>query len=222
MMSGYTIRYEGADFGGMLARESGIGRMEIAGNTSDLASRMANVRRARKANSRGDRQYGRSSVTNGANLLRDVDGRSPLYRRYRDIANAILADQAGVEQCSEARKQLIRRFAAAAVLAEQLEARLARGEDIDINEHATLSSTQVRLAARIGIDRVPKDVTPSLSEYLARYAAARPEDEAEDNLASETGDEAKRTTDRHNGNGGLSGPEGHPSEGIADAEDEDA
>jgi hypothetical protein len=81
-----------------------IGLMDVAADTSTLASRMANVRRARKPAQRGDRQYGRSSVTNGANLLRDVDGRSPLYRRYRDIANAILADQAGVDQCSEARK----------------------------------------------------------------------------------------------------------------------
>ena len=156
--------------------------MDVARNTSDLASRMANVRRARKTNpQRGDRQYGRSSITNGDNLLRDVDGRSPLYRRYRDIANAILADQAGVDQCSEARKQLIRRFAAAAVLAEQMEARLARGEDIDINEHATLSSTQVRLAARIGVDRIPRDVTPSLRDLLQAEADA----EAERGLADE-------------------------------------
>jgi hypothetical protein len=68
---------------------------------------------------------------------------------------------------------LIRRFAAAAVLAEQMEARLARGEEIDINEHATLSSTQVRLASRIGIDRIPRDVTPSLRDLLADAEAER-------------------------------------------------
>jgi antitoxin (DNA-binding transcriptional repressor) of toxin-antitoxin stability system len=50
------------------------------------------------------------------------------------------------------------------VLAEQLESRLANGEQIDITEHATLSSTLVRLAQRIGIDRVPRDVSPTLSE----------------------------------------------------------
>ena len=38
-------------------------------------------------------------------------------RRYRNTSTAILIDQGGMEQCSESRKQLIRRFAAAAVLA---------------------------------------------------------------------------------------------------------
>jgi hypothetical protein len=71
------------------------------------------------------------------------------------------------------RKQLIRRFAAAAVLAEQLEGRLANGEQIDIQEHATLSSTLVRLAQRIGIDRVAKSAL-TLDEYLA----ALPRDDA--------------------------------------------
>jgi hypothetical protein len=111
-------------------------------------------------------------VTNGADILPGIDGRSLLARRYRDIAGAVLADQAGARQCSEARLQLIRRFAAACVLAEQLEARLTNGHAIDVGEHAALSSTLVRLAARIGIDRMPKDVTPSLSDYLATRQAA--------------------------------------------------
>jgi hypothetical protein len=80
--------------------------------------------------------HGRSRVSNGRDVLPDCDGRSTIARRYRDIAGAILTDQGGIDTCSESRKQLIRRFAAAAVLAEQMEARLARGEQIDIAEHA--------------------------------------------------------------------------------------
>ena len=68
--------------------------------------------------------------------------------------------------------QLIRRFASGAVLAEALEARLVTGEQVDIAEHALLSSTLVRLAQRIGINRVVKDLTPSLSEYLTPQEAA--------------------------------------------------
>jgi hypothetical protein len=109
---------------------------------------------------------GRSRISNGHDLLPDVDGRSVMARRYRDITSAILVDQGGEAECSESRMQLIRRFAAAAVLAEQLEARLVNGEQIDMQEHATLSSTLVRLAQRIGINRVAKDVTPSLADYL--------------------------------------------------------
>jgi hypothetical protein len=112
------------------------------------------------------RKHARSAISNGRDVLPDVDGRSTVARRYRDITAAILVDQGGEDRCSEARRQLIRRFAAAAVMAEQLEAKLANGAQIDTQEHATLSSTLVRLSAKIGIDRVPRDVTPSLSEYL--------------------------------------------------------
>jgi hypothetical protein len=108
----------------------------------------------------------RSRVSNGADILPDVDGRTAVARRYRDIAAQIIADMGGTSQCAEARLQLIRRFAAAAVLAEQMEARLANGHSISMTDHALLSSTLVRLAQRIGIDRRSRNTTPSLSEYL--------------------------------------------------------
>jgi hypothetical protein len=125
------------------------------------------------------KSHGRSRVSNGHDLLPNVDGRSLVARRYRDISSAIIVDQGGLGRCSESRLQLIRRFAAAAVLAEQLEGRLANGEQIDIQQHATLSSTLVRLAQRIGIDRVAKDIPPSLDQYLARYRPETPVDEIE-------------------------------------------
>jgi hypothetical protein len=105
------------------------------------------------------RAYARSRVSNGTDVLPDVDGRSMIARRYRDIMSSVLVDQGGSDRCSEARKQLIRRFAAAAVLAEQLESRLANGDDID--NYATLSSTLIRLAQRIGVDRVQRDISPT-------------------------------------------------------------
>ena len=80
----------------------------------------------------------------------------------------------GADQCSESRLQLVRRFAAAAVLAEQMESRLANGEQIDIQEHALLCSTLTRLAQRIGIERRAKEVTPSVSEYLAAKELQEP------------------------------------------------
>ena len=80
--------------------------------------------------------------------------------------SAVASDQGGAEHLSEARLQLIRRFSATSVLAEQLEALLARGEEINIREYSLLVSTMVRVAQRIGIDRVPRDVMASLAEYL--------------------------------------------------------
>jgi hypothetical protein len=113
-----------------------------------------------------------------------VDGRTTLGRRYRDIAEQLMADQGGAGQLSEARLQLIRRFAAAACLAEQLESRLVRGEPINLAEHATLCSSLVRLGQRIGVERIAKDVTPSLAEFLAaKYPRPQPETEAEEEAA---------------------------------------
>jgi hypothetical protein len=112
------------------------------------------------------RSPGRSRLTNKKDLLPGVDGRTVIYRRFRDIASQIAVDQGGLEQLSEARLQLVRRFAATAVLAEQLEADLANGVEIDVERHALLCSTLTRLAQRIGIDRRAKNITPSLGDYL--------------------------------------------------------
>lgn len=113
----------------------------------------------------------RSRLTNGTDVLPGVDQRTAVARRYRDICAAIAVDQGGAEGLSEARLQLIRRFAAACVLAEQAEARLAAGESIDIGQHALLSSTMTRIAQRIGITRASKNVTPNLRDYIESRAS---------------------------------------------------
>jgi hypothetical protein len=97
-------------------------------------------------------RHARSRVTNGSDVLPGVNGRTMVARRFYGVVQSLIADQAGLDRCSEAKLQLIRRFAASAVMAEALEAKLARGEQIDITQHAVLSSTLVRLAQRIGIE----------------------------------------------------------------------
>lgn len=130
---------------------------------------------------RSAKDRNRSRVTNsGGNLLPNIDNRSALARRFRDICSAIAADQGGADRLSEARLQLVRRFSAAAVLAEGMEARLANGEEIDIAQHALLCSTLTRLAQRIGIDRRLRNVLPSVEEYLAASAKQAIEIDADD------------------------------------------
>lgn len=108
---------------------------------------------------------GRSRITNYRDLLPDIDGRSGMARRYRDIVSAIIIDQGGLGRIAEARMQLIRRFAACAVQAEAMDSRMANGEVLDIGEYSTLTSTMVRVAQRIGINRTASDIT-SLGEIL--------------------------------------------------------
>jgi hypothetical protein len=77
-----------------------------------------------------------------------------------------------------ARLQLVRRFAATAVQAEQIEASLVNGQQINIQEHSLLASTLVRLAQRIGIDRRSKLIGPTLSDYLYEAEGADADGEA--------------------------------------------
>ena len=56
-------------------------------------------------------------------------------------------------------------------MAEEVEAALVNGEEISIAEHSLLSSTLVRLAQRIGISRMPKNITPHLHDYLEQRTA---------------------------------------------------
>lgn len=113
----------------------------------------------------------RSRVTNGRDILPGIDNRSPIARRYRDITAALASDQGGVERMSEARVQLCRRFAAVACMSEAMEADLASGKQIDIGEHCLLSSTLVRLANRIGLNRHAREIVPSVAQYLENINA---------------------------------------------------
>jgi hypothetical protein len=99
-------------------------------------------------------------------FLREVDGRTKLAKRFKALCEELAADAGGADRLSAARLQYIRRFAAAACLAEQMETRLASGEEIDVHTHALLCSSLVRLGARVGLNRVPRNVTPRLHDYL--------------------------------------------------------
>ena len=57
------------------------------------------------------------------------------------------------------------RLAALSVQLEQLEAKLADGADIDISEYSLLTSTLVRVVSRLGINRVARDIHPTLARH---------------------------------------------------------
>ena len=107
------------------------------------------------------KSFGRSAITNG---VVELDARSKIAKRFKDICSAILQDQGGVENCSEVRLQLVRRFSAAAVMAENLEAKMAKGESIRTDVHSQLTNALVKVASRIGVDRRSRNITPTLRD----------------------------------------------------------
>ena len=72
--------------------------------------------------------------------LPNVRPSTVVAQRFQTITSALLSDQGG-EQCTEARRQLVRRFAAACVLAESMEAKLADGKQIDVPEFGLVASS---------------------------------------------------------------------------------
>jgi len=153
--------------------ESSALRRPFVGPSSAAPGASSRQNGGSSAERRKSRQ--RSKVTNGSALLPDVvDGRSATARRYRDLVEALTADQGGADQCSESRRQLIRRFASVSVLCEQAEAKLAAGEEIDVSQHALLCSTLTRLVTRLGLERRQKDITPpTVEEYIAHVNAQK-------------------------------------------------
>ena len=108
---------------------------------------------------------GRSRVSNGnTTFLDDVDGRSVLARRYRDILGDLIRDLGG--DPSAAQQAIARRASALCVWCEQAEATLAAGGQIDIGEFGTAANAMRRLLADLGLERRARDVTPSLASYL--------------------------------------------------------
>jgi len=110
---------------------------------------------------------GRSKATNHRDLLPKIkDGRHTQARRFRDLVHAFISDAGGIENVSEVKLGLVRRLAAATVLSEEIEAQAVNGERVDVSTFCQLASTTVRLSQRLGIERVPKLVGPTLTDII--------------------------------------------------------
>jgi hypothetical protein len=133
-----------------------------------VATKMGHRRRSLTSKSRSTS----SKVTNGSKLfLPGVDGRSAIARRARDIFDAICRDLGGHDQLSEAQTQLVRRAAMISIECEQMESRSAAGEGIDLDLFGKLTDRLGRTLQRLGIKRTPRDVTPSVADYVAHINA---------------------------------------------------
>jgi hypothetical protein len=122
---------------------------------------------------------GRSQLSNGSRLFLqgDLDGRSSAARRFRDVLDALYAHLGGSDAITEPRRHLARRCAGLVVWCEAAEGRLVvdDGVDFDVGLYALASNSLRRLLGDLGLDGVPRDITPSgLSRYLTVDAEAEP------------------------------------------------
>jgi hypothetical protein len=100
-------------------------------------------------------------------LTRDsLDGRTRARKQFDAIANGITSDLGGRDALSTVELALVEAFAGASIHVHDLNARLLLGQKIDLSEHAAAISSLVRIASRIGTRRRPRDVTPTVDQYI--------------------------------------------------------
>lgn len=109
----------------------------------------------------------RSAITNGTDLLRGVDLRGAVARRYRDCLNAHISDLGGPDELSEGQRALVRRATAIAIQLEILESKWAAEPDGEasrqsLQDYQTAANTLRRLIESLGtnVGRRPRDVSP--------------------------------------------------------------
>jgi hypothetical protein len=108
----------------------------------------------------------RSAVTNGKRLHVVAPGDTKWARRWRDVLAEIVSDLSGPEGLSEGQKQLARRCATISIACERMEGEAAQGNEIDLDAYGTLTDRLGRALQRLGLKRQPRNVTPTLADYL--------------------------------------------------------
>jgi hypothetical protein len=127
------------------------------------------VRAATKANPKKQR----SRVTNGRSPFVEADGRGPWARRWSDILAEIIGDLGGHQNgLAEGQRQLARRCATLSINCERMEGEIAAGNDVDLEQYGRMSDRLGRNLQRLGgLQRQPRDVTPTLEQYVAAKRA---------------------------------------------------
>jgi hypothetical protein len=87
-----------------------------------------------------------------------LDGRTHARRYFLDVAKGVSEDLGGVDQLSTVQKSLVEAFAGIAVHVHNINAHVLRGDKVDICAHSLAISTMVRVASRIGLHRVARDI----------------------------------------------------------------
>jgi hypothetical protein len=99
-------------------------------------------------------------------------------RRFRGLVVRMTTDLGGVEVLSAGEQQLIRRCAMISVQCEAMEQDAITGKPLDATVYGTLTGYLTRTLSVLGLKRVPRDVTPTLRDYLD--AARQPSTEIDD------------------------------------------
>jgi hypothetical protein len=140
--------------------------------------RMARKRQVRKQVKVGLHTF-RSCLTNGKSLfaLKSLDQRSAFARRYRDCIASYVSDLGGIDNVSFAEQTLLRRASMLICQLEWQESQFAKDQDGVANPEQLTTYLRAlnslrRVLETLGLQRRPRNITPTVDSYLAASEAA--------------------------------------------------
>ena len=98
--------------------------------------------------------------------LDHLDQRTAAARAARSLVDHLTSDLGGDEQLSAGERELVKRAALCGAIVADFEARWVAGQLVELGEYLAAVNVQRRVLATLGLRRRPRDVTPSLSQYL--------------------------------------------------------
>jgi hypothetical protein len=116
----------------------------------------------------------RSAIANGK-LLPGIDQRNTWVRRAKELIADHISDCGGEDNTSAAERSLIRRGAVLTVELERLELKFAQAGEAsadDLDLYQRTAGSLRRLLEAVGLQRRPRDLTPSVSDYIKHIEAA--------------------------------------------------
>ena len=98
---------------------------------------------------------------------RELDGRTNAAKYFDQLVADIENDLSGRDQLSTIERALVEAFAGASVSLQNLNTKLALGQEIDLSQLAQTVGAMVRVASRLGLPRRSRLVsTPSVADYV--------------------------------------------------------
>jgi hypothetical protein len=124
--------------------------------------RRVTAKNADKAFANGQADVGKIRVLTRVAL----DGRTRARKIFDAIAHGVAQDLGGENQLSTVQLHLVEAFAGIAITCNSINAKLLLGEEVDLMQHFQAVSSLCRIASRIGINRIAKNIEPDLATYL--------------------------------------------------------
>ena len=107
-------------------------------------------------------------ASGGGRVSINLDGRTVIAKRLRAITSAVASDLG--DDLTEIQRHLVNSLAGLVVLRENLDARITDGLKVSTAVYCRLTNSTNRLASTLGLARLARDTTPTLSEYVnAKY-----------------------------------------------------